>query len=202
MRSTISPRRRSQSLEVQKRPAFFSLPRQPPFVISRDRAIHRDIERPPISRPMPMAPRSGTPHLKKSMPPPRPVVSVSPHTSAWIQVADQVVGRHPHGKPLVTRVATPAEIALISGHIHIPWAYAHVKKPQPVPVKIQKPAAIYAPLSIMPSLVLEDVGNAQDRLIWRAVHNNARRFKGKSLRHARGKENDVTAPLPAWSSRC
>jgi len=195
--TTISPRRRSQSLEVQKRPAFFSLPRQPPFAISRDRAIYRDIERPLISRPMPMARRFGTPHLR-STPTPQPVVSVSPHTSGWIQVADHVVGRHPYGKPLISRVATQAEIALISGHIHIPWAYTHLKKTQPVPVKIQKPAVTYAPLSIMP---LEDVGNTQGRLIWRAVNNNTKLSKGKIHRHTHGKENIPIAPLPAYSSR-
>jgi hypothetical protein len=196
----MSSRSRSQGPEVQKRPIFFSLPRQPPSVISRDPVKHRGIERLPISRPMRMAPRLGAPQVR-SMPTSQPVVSTLSHTSAWIQVADHVVGRHPHGKPLSTRVATRAEIALISGHVHIPWAYTHEKKNQPVPVKVQKPPAVYAPLSIVPSLALEDLGNIQDLHIWRAVNNNAKLFMNKSLRHARGKENIPVTPRPAYSSR-
>ena len=200
MRPPMSSRSRSQGLEVQKHPTFFSLPRQPPLVISRDPGKHRGIERPPIFRPMRMAPRLGTPHVK-SMPTLQPVVSTLPHTSAWIKVADHVVGRHPQGKPLITRVATRAEIALISGHVNIPWAYTHAKKNQPVPVKVQKPPAVYAPLSIVPSLALEDLGNIQGLHIWRAVNNNAKLFKDISLRQTRGKENIPIAPRPAHSSR-
>lgn len=192
MRPTISPRRRSQSLEVQKRPAFFSQPRQPPFVISRDPARRRCIERPPISRPMQIAPRFDTPHLR-GMPTPEAAISVSPHTSGWIQVADDVVGRHPYGKPLITRIATQAEIALISGHVHIPWAFEHLKKTQPVPVKIQKPSA-----AMMPSLVLGNVGNTHGRYV---INDNTKFVKGKHFRHGRGKENIPIAPLPARSSR-
>ena len=198
MRPPMSSRSRSQGFEVQKRPTFFSLPRQPPLVISRDLGKRRGMERPPISRPMQVAPRLGAPHVK-SIPIPQPVVSTLPHTSAWTQVADHVVGRHPQGKPLSTRVATRAEIALISGHVHIPWAYTHAKKNQPVPVKVQKPPAVYAPLSIVPSFALEDLGNIQGLHIWRAVNNNAKLFIGKSLGHAR--ENTPIAPQPAHSSR-
>ena len=186
---------RSQGLEIQKRPTFFSLPRQPPLVISRDPCKHRGL---PISRPMRVTPCLAAPHVK-SMSIPKPVVSTLPHTSAWTQVADHVVGRHPHGKPLNSRVATRAEISLISGHVHIPWAYTHAKKNQPVPVKVQKPAAVYAPLSIVPSLALEDLGNIQGLHIWRAVNNNAKLFKNESLRHAR--ENIPIAPQLAHSSR-
>jgi len=114
-------------------------------------------------------------------------------------VADHVVGRHPQGKPLISRVATRAEIALISGHVHIPWAYTHAKKNQPVPVRVQKPAAVYNPLSIVPSLALEDLGNIQGLHIWRAVNNNAKLFMDKGLHHAR--ENIPIAPRPARSSR-
>ena len=194
----MSSRSRSQGLEVQKRPTFFSLPRQPPLVISRDLGKHRGIERPPISRPIRVTPRLGAPHVK-GMPTSQPVVSTLPHTSAWTQVADHVVGRHPQGKPLITRVATRAEIALISGHVHIPWAYTHAKKNQPVPVKVQKPAAVYAPLSIVPSLALEDLGKIQGLHIWRAVNNNAKLFMDKSLRHAC--ENIPITRRTAHSSR-
>ena len=198
MRPPMSSRSRSH-LEVQKRPTFFSLPRHPPLVISRDPGKHRCMEQSPISRPMRMAPRLGVPHVK-SMPIPQPVASTFPHTSAWTQVADHVVGRHPQGKPLISRVATRAEIALISGHVHIPWAYTHAKKNQPVPVKVQKPAAVYAPLSIVPSLALEDLGNIQGLHIWRAVNNNAKLFMDKGLHHAR--ENiPIVPPRPAHSSR-
>ena len=198
MRPPLSSRSRSQGLELQKRPTFFSLPRQPPLVVSRDPGKHRGIEQPTISHPMRVAPYLGALH-SKSMPTPQPVVSTLPHTSAWTQVADHVVGRHPQGKPLITRVATRAEIALISGHVHIPWAYTHAKKNQPVPVKVQKPAAVYTPLSIVPSLALEDLGNIQGLHIWRAVNNNAKLFMDKSLRHAR--DNDLIAPRSVHSSR-
>ena len=186
----ISSRRRSQSLEVQKRPAFPAFFPPPPSMINlREPAKHRRIDL-DISRPMRMAPRQvGTSYLP-----------ALPHTSAWTQVADHVVGRHPHGMPLSTRVATHAEIALISGHVNIPWAYTHTgtKKTQPSPVKVQKPATVYAPLSIVPSLALEDLGNIQGLHIWRAVNNNAKLFKRKSLRHARGAENISMAPIPAY----
>ena len=126
---------------------------------SRDPGKHKGrIERPTISRLMQFAPRLGAPHVK-SMPTLQPIVSALPYTSSWAQVADDVVGRHPQGKPLITRFATYAEITLISGHVHIPWAYTHVKRNQPVPVKV--PAAVYVPLSIVPSLALEDLGNIQ-----------------------------------------
>jgi hypothetical protein len=184
MRPPLSSRSRSQGLELQKRPTFFSLPRQPPLMISRDPGKHRGKERPTISRPMRVASHLGAPHVK-NMPTPQPVVSAFPHTSAWTQVADHVVGRHPQGKPLITRVATRAEIALISGHVNIPWAYTHAKKNQPVPVKVQKPPAVYAPLSIVPSLALEDLGNIQGLHIWRAVNNNAKLFMDKGLRNTR-----------------
>ena len=198
MRPPLSSRSRSQGLELQRRPTFFSLPRQPPLVISRHPSKPRGIERPTISRPVQVAPRLGAPR-DKSMPIPQPVLSVLPHTSAWTQVADHVVGRHPQGKPLITRVATPDEIALISGHVHIPWAYTHVKKNQPVPVKVQKPAAVYAPLTIVPSLALEDLGNIQGLQIWKAVNNNAKLFRDENLRHAR--ENVAIAPRSPQSSR-
>jgi hypothetical protein len=198
MRPPMSSRSRTQGLELQKRPTFFSLPRQPPSVISRDLGNRRGIERLPISRPMRVASHLGAP-LVKSISISQPVVSTFPHTSAWTQVADHVVGRHPQGKPLNSRVATRAEISLISGHVHIPWAYTHTKKNQPVPVKVQKPAAVYAPLSIVPSLALEDLGNIQGLHIWRAVNNNAKLFKDKSLRHAR--ENIPIAPRLAHSGR-
>lgn len=198
MRPPLSSRSRSQGLELEKRPTFFSLPRQPPLMISRDSGKHRRIERPTISRPMQIAPCLGAPHVE-SFPTSQPVVSAFPHTSAWTQVADHVVGRHPQGKPLITRVATHAEIALVSGHVHIPWAYTHAKKNQPVPVKVQKPAAVYPPLSIVPSLALEDLGNIQGLHIWRAVNNNAKLFLDKSHPHAR--ENDPIATRPAHSNR-
>ena len=198
MRPPLSSRLCPQGLELQKRPTCFSLPRQLPLVISRDPGKNKGIERPTISRPMLVAPRLGATYIK-SMPISQPVVSTLPHASAWTQVADHVVGRHPLGKPLITRVATCAEIALISGHVHIPWAYTHAKKNQPVPVKVQKPAAVYAPLSIVPSLALVDLGNIQGLHIWRAVNNNAKLFSDKSLHHTR--EKVAIASRPAHSSR-
>lgn len=64
-------------------------------------------------------------------------------------VADTVVGRHPFAQPLSARVATQAEIDLIGGHVHIPWAFrANIS--QPVPVKVLKPIAVSPPLSIYP----------------------------------------------------
>lgn len=195
--TAISSRRRSQSLDVQKRPAFFSLPRQPPLLTGRrSPAKYKEIERPPFDIPPPIRERLGAPHTK-GIPTPQPVLSVLPHIAGWMEVADNVVGGHPHARPLITRIATQAEIALISGHVHIPWAYTPVKKIQPGgPVGIQKPTTSYATLSIIPSLALEDVGNTHGLPVWRAVNN-----KGKSLRHPRGKENIPIAPLSTCSRR-
>ena len=50
--------------------------------------------------------------------------SASPSMVGWMmRIADDVVGRHPSASPLFDRVATRAEIAFISGHVHVPWAY-------------------------------------------------------------------------------
>jgi len=90
-------------------------------------------------------------HEPQPPPPPPPAAQtlVSPHIAGWMGVADTVVGRHPFAQPLSARVATQAEIDLIGGHVHIPWAFrANIS--QPVPVKVLKPIAVSPPLSIYP----------------------------------------------------
>jgi hypothetical protein len=83
------------------------------------------------------------PHLALApLPPILPtnhITIVSPHTAGWMKIADDVVGRHPFSKPLPERVASQAEIDLISDHVHIPWAY-DARRSQPTPVKVLGPA--------------------------------------------------------------
>ena len=56
---------------------------------------HR-VEQPTISRPMRVTPHLGAPRAaRQKHVNPQPVVSTTPHTSAWTQVADRVDGRHP-----------------------------------------------------------------------------------------------------------
>jgi hypothetical protein len=69
-----------------------------------------------------------------------PLRIVPPHIARWMRIADEVVGRHPFAKPLFERVATPAEIALISSHVHIAWAHDARRLSQPAPVKVLSPA--------------------------------------------------------------
>ena len=82
------------------------------------------------------------PHLGlgSTPPPPTPrIATVSPHIVGWMKIADEVVGRHPYAKPLLERVASQAEIDLISDHVHIPWAH-DARRSQPTPVKVLGPA--------------------------------------------------------------
>jgi hypothetical protein len=83
------------------------------------------------------------PHFAMPMlPPPLPnshIKIISPHIAEWMKIADDVVGPHPSAKPLSERVATQAEIDLISGHIHTRWAH-DPKQSQPTPVTALGPA--------------------------------------------------------------
>lgn len=102
-------------------------------------------------------------HLARSLqppPPPPPHVPiahfgiVSPHIAGWMRVADDVVGRHPFAKPLCDRLPSQAEIALVSRHVHIPWA--HDAGPlQPTPGKVsgdtQKRIGYFEPNAIAES---------------------------------------------------
>ncbi|PPQ93895.1 hypothetical protein CVT25_007808 [Psilocybe cyanescens] len=80
---------------------------------------------------------------------------VTPHIAEWMKVADSVVGRHPDAQPLCTRVATQAEVDLISGHVHVPWASfrgtggtSATSCQPPVPVKVMRPV-VSAPASAL-----------------------------------------------------
>ncbi|CAA7267832.1 unnamed protein product [Cyclocybe aegerita] len=48
---------------------------------------------------------------------------IDPKIAALMHAADTVVGAHPNARPLSARIATREEIELISGHVHIPWAF-------------------------------------------------------------------------------
>ncbi|KAF8966063.1 hypothetical protein BDZ97DRAFT_1917766 [Flammula alnicola] len=143
---------------------------------------------------IPPATTRGSPYLsgaQMTTTPSAPTGVVTPHIAGWMAVADSVVGRHPHAEPLSTRVATKAEIDMISGHVHIPWAYKSGHKPQHVRLKVQKPDVIYAPTPVQPGL-LKDIGNIRGRDILVAESNTKivkGSSKGKSVRRTRGKEN-------------
>ena len=119
---------------------------------------------------------------------------VSPHIVGWVALADSVVGQHPHARPLHSRLATQAEIDMISGHVHIPWAHKNdPTRPQPTAVKVQKPVVFHPavpPPVLMPPL--QDTGNVHRKGVSAYMSEIAlekRSPKGKSARRVRGKEN-------------
>lgn len=137
-------------------------------------------------------------------PPTMPALSLhtfaAAHNAAWMDVADAVVGRHPHARPLHARVATRAEIDIISGHVHIPWAYGASDRPQPVPVKVLKPLINYPAVPPQPGL-LKDVSNVGDRDV-RVVNkplSGRASPRTKKAHRTRGKEN-MAAALPVTGS--
>ncbi|KAH9475172.1 hypothetical protein JR316_0012283 [Psilocybe cubensis] len=88
---------------------------------------------------------------------------VTPHIAAWMKVADSVVGRHPDAQPLSARVATQAEIDLISGHVHVPWAFngpGPSGSQPPVPVKVMRPV-LSAPASAIAPAIGQGHGQGQ-----------------------------------------
>lgn len=139
-------------------------------------------------------------HLQRTLP---PANLVSPHIVGWTRVADFVVGPHPNAQPLSSRIATQAEINMISGHVHIPWAYNDSGRLQPIPVKVQKPVTVYHLAPAQPTRLEEppeDVGNlrAHGRAIFGTVTRGS--LKGKGVRQPRGKENMQPA-LPFFVTR-
>ena len=142
-------------------------------------------------------------HPHRTLP---PANLVSPHIVGWTRVADFVVGPHPNAQPLNSRIATQAEINMISGHVHIPWAYNDSGRPQPIPVKVQKPVTVYqlAPAQpTRPEEPIKDVGNlrAHGRAILDTVSHATRgSSKGKGVHQPRGKENMPPA-LPSFATR-
>ncbi|PPQ68132.1 hypothetical protein CVT24_002958 [Panaeolus cyanescens] len=108
--------------------------------------------------------------------------AVSPHIAGWARVADHVVGRHPNAQPLSTRVATTAEIELISGHVHIPWAFnPDPNKIQPTAVKVVPPvmSGQHAPFDT--ANVLREVTNMnRGRDVWNPAKDPAKRLVGKT----------------------
>ncbi|KAF8197051.1 hypothetical protein BJ912DRAFT_1140689 [Pholiota molesta] len=134
---------------------------------------------------------------------------VTPHIAGWMAVADAVVGAHPHARPLHTRVATKAEIEMISGHVHIPWAYKVDGRPAPVAVKVQVPDVVYPVLPAQPGM-LRDVGNvrgagrdavAGDAESEGGAQVGRRPTKTKSTHRTRGKENVPVTSLPPSFTR-
>jgi hypothetical protein len=55
-----------------------------------------------------------------------------------MKIADDVVGRHPFAKPLFERVASQAEIDLISDHVQLRWVHDG-RRSQPTAVKVLGP---------------------------------------------------------------
>lgn len=74
-----------------------------------------------------------------TLPPPLPITIVSPHIAGWMNIADDVVGPHPFAKPLFERVASQAEIDLISDHVQIGWIH-NGRQSKPHPVTVSGPA--------------------------------------------------------------
>ncbi|KAF8151735.1 hypothetical protein B0H34DRAFT_862111 [Crassisporium funariophilum] len=199
------PRRQrpqSRSIEPHMEPGYNSRPRKAPANTTSPSSAHIGIC--PLSRPSPsrILPAFVTPPRSRTVPLSR-FAPTTPHIVAWQKVADSVVGRHPDAKPLITRPATLSEIALISGHISIPWAYMKEKKTQPTPVKVRKPIAARAPSPDRSGLLLNNIRNVRTQDIFGARNNNAKRpaKPGRSFRHGRGKENIPVPPAPAISGR-
>lgn len=145
--------------------------------------------------------------VSSSRPPTMPSLSMQTfaHNAAWMELADSVVGRHPNAKPLNNRVATKAEIDMISGHVHIPWAYNISDRPQPIPVKVLKPVVLLPAVPNTRQGLLNDVGNIGNRDL--RVSNGSRTIinldaKVRHVRRNRGKENmPATLPVPGSSVR-
>lgn len=137
-------------------------------------------------------------------PPTMPALSLhtfaAAHNAAWMDVADAIVGRHPHARPLHTRVATRAEVDMISGHVHIPWAYGADERPQPVPVKVLKPLIHYPAVPPQPGL-LKDVSNVggRDLRVLNKPASGQASPRTKRAHRIRGKEN-LAAALPVTGS--
>ncbi|KAF5319658.1 hypothetical protein D9619_008645 [Psilocybe cf. subviscida] len=134
----------------------------------------------------------------------RPTVGrISPHIIGWMTLADSVVGQHPHARPLHARIATQAEIDMISGHVHIPWAHKNdPRRPQPTAVKVQRPIVLHPavppPVMMTP---LKDTGNIHHKgssANTNEITVEKRSPKGKSGRRLRGKEN--TPPMASSGS--
>lgn len=116
-----------------------------------------------------------------------------------MKVADSVVGRHPNSQPLYMRVATQAEIDLISGHLHIPWASkGHGRSPM-IPIKNGQ---LTAPVVAPPPIVhpLKDVSNARRSKISVYVDSSAKPSlkpsTGKKVHRPLGKENMPPTTVP------
>ncbi|KAF8896852.1 hypothetical protein CPB84DRAFT_1848040 [Gymnopilus junonius] len=120
---------------------------------------------------------------------------VTHHIAEWMKVADSVVGRHPDAQPLHMRVAMQAEVDLISGHVHIPWASKSRGRSPMVPVKI-----IAFPPPAANTGVLKDLSDIQSSKITVYIGNtlksSSRPSKGKKMHRPRGKENLPPTSLP------
>lgn len=180
---------------LQSRPIPHPRPEQRPSQARRITAFFASIRKNTSVPPRPGGLYQGVNGLyyaSRSPRTPPPENFVSPHVAGWMQVADSVVGQHPHAQPLSSRIATQAEIDMISGHVHIPWAFNDSGRPQPVPVKVQKPVTV-----VYREEPLKDVGNlrAHGRAILGTVSQAAKRSsKGKAIRQPLGKEDRVPAP--------
>lgn len=151
---------------------------------------------------------------------------VSPHIAGWMRVADSIVGSHPFAQALGARVATQAEIDLISGHVYIPWALDRPKSSQPAQVKLQRPDTInpsqhrvhpdhsassqQSEGAFLVSTFLREQLNASSpnnhavrdkSTLLGFVRNNAEKVatKSKAIGTTRGKENKLSVTRPSFS---
>ncbi len=151
---------------------------------------------------------------------------VSPHIAGWMRVADSIVGSHPFAQPLSERVATQAEIDLISGHVYIPWALDRPKSSRPMPANLQRPNTVNPSQhrvhpdhsvssqesegAFLVSTFLREQLNASssnnlavrdNSTLLGFVRNNTEKAatKSKAVRITRGKENKLSVTRPSFS---
>jgi len=130
------------TISAQRYPAFFAtrMPTYPTPLVPRPNAStvsHNHGVSPPIQIHPNHYYRS---HFSLAvLPPPLPITIVSPHIAGWMKIADDCVGPHPFAKPIFERVASQAEIDLISDHVQIGWI-DNARRSQPTPVTALGPA--------------------------------------------------------------
>ncbi|KDR72991.1 hypothetical protein GALMADRAFT_212963 [Galerina marginata CBS 339.88] len=190
-------RREPLAARGQRVPAPFIPIRKSSSAPHRPAGVYNDVSRSPFT-PTRSSPADRAPHKARQQTKNTPAVPqgiVTAHIAEWNRVADSVVGRHPNAQPLSTRVATQAEIDLISGHVHIPWAFTGKCKSQPMPVKVLKPIIVPTPSPIRTGFS-KDIGaipGGRDVLV--TVNNTMKRpHGGKNARRVHRKENMPPAP--------
>jgi len=194
---------REVSAETRRSPALFNPIRKYATVPHRPTAVYLGANRRHVVTPSILHPgfRPGMHSLAKPPASSPPEGFVTPHIAEWMKVADSVVGRHPSARPLRERVATHAEIDLISGHVHIPWVEPPSRKPRGPPTAVMVLGPPSTPAStVVASRIragpskpgfLKALGNVRGGRHALGSHNAGSGSSAKrgAIRHARGKEN-------------